>query len=108
MKACKAAGVRRIVITSSCAAVQAVADADRPADQTFDESYWSNPDRPQGMIPYLKSKTLAEKAAWDFQTALPDDQKFEVVTICPSAILGPPLRKEDFTSSMFVKALMGG
>ena len=66
MKACQAAGVRRCVITSSVASVMNVAATDRPADSTFDESHWSNPDRPEGLSNYPKSKVLAEKAAWDF------------------------------------------
>ena len=67
MRACKAAGVRRCVVTSSCAAVQCVAKADRPAPgEKFDESYFSDENRPEGISAYLKSKTLAEKAAWEF------------------------------------------
>ena len=66
MKACQAAGVRRCVVTSSGYAIFEQAEADRPANNIFDESYWSNPNRPEGMLPYPKSKVLAEKAAWDF------------------------------------------
>ena len=66
MKACQAAGVKRCVVTSSCAAVSYVAEADRPADGIFNESHWSDVNRPDGLHPYLKGKTLAEKAAWDF------------------------------------------
>ena len=66
MRACKTAGVRRIVITSSLASVQNPAAADKPANRTYDESFWSNPDRPEGLSNYPKSKVLAEKAAWDF------------------------------------------
>ena len=40
---------------------------------------------------YEKSKTLAEKAAWDFVDKLPEDEKIEIVTINPSFILGPVL-----------------
>ena len=108
MKACKQAGVRRCVITSSLASVMNMAQADKPADRTFNESHWSNPDRPEGMSAYPKSKVLAEKAAWDFLAALPDDEKFELVTICPGFIMGPPLRKEDFTSGGWLKRLMEG
>ena len=39
---------------------------------------------------------------------MPDDQKFELVTICPGFIMGPPLRKEDFTSGGWLKRLMTG
>jgi len=55
---------------------------------------------------YPKSKVLAEKAAWDFQAALPEDQKFEIVTICPGFVMGPPLRKEAFTSGNWMVGLM--
>ena len=106
MKACLAAGVRRCVITSSCASVQNPAQADKPANRTYDESHWSNPDRPEGLSNYPKSKVLAEKAAWDFQAALPEDQKFEIVTICPGFVMGPPLRKEAFTSGNWMVGLM--
>ena len=108
MKACKAAGVRRVVITSSCASVQNLAQADKPANRTFDESHWSNPDRPEGLSNYYKSKTLAEKAAWDFQAALPEAERFEIATICPGFVMGPPLRKENFTSGGFLKKIMEG
>ena len=108
MKACKASGVRRCVITSSLAAIQNMAAADKPADRTYNESMWSNPDREEGMGDYFKSKTLAEKAAWDFQAALPAEEKTELVTICPGFIMGPPLRKENFTSGGWMKRLMEG
>ena len=100
--------MKRCVITSSIASVSGMADADKPADRTFNESHWSNPDKPGGMSAYPKSKVLAEKAAWDFQKALPEDQKFEVVTICPGFVMGPPLRKESFTSGGWCKGLMEG
>ena len=109
MKAAQAAGVRRIVVTSSCAAIMCCAKADRPAaGSAYDETYWSNVNRPEGMGAYLKSKTLAEKAAWDFQAALPEDQRFEVATINPSFVMGPPLRTEPATSTGWMKRLMEG
>ena len=40
-------------------------DPERPADSIFDESHWTKIDT-QGVHAYLKSKTLAEKAAWEF------------------------------------------
>ena len=108
MKACKMAGVKRCVVTSSIASVSGMADADKPSDRTFDESHWSNPDKEGGMRPYPKSKVLAERAAWDFQKALPEGERFELVTICPGFIMGPPLRKEGFTSGGFLKMMMEG
>ena len=66
MKACQVHKVKRCVVTSSFAAVFSCASTDRPADGVFNESIWSNPDRPEGMNNYFKSKTLGEKTAWDF------------------------------------------
>ena len=71
MKACHLAKVKRCVVTSSCASIAYCAEADRP--EIFNESHWSNVDRPEFTHAYLKSKTLAEKAAWDFQKSLPAD-----------------------------------
>jgi len=69
MKACTQHGVKRLVITSSVAAISATAKEDKPPKgQGWTEANWSNPDRPEGMGGYTKSKTLAEKAAWDYQS----------------------------------------
>lgn len=73
MEGCKAAGVKRIVITSSLAAVQVVAPADKPKDNVWRESHWSDVNREGGMHPYLESKTLAERAAWNYLTDLPPE-----------------------------------
>jgi hypothetical protein len=45
---------------------------------------------------------MAEKAAWDFLDQLPNEEKFELVTINPSLILGPNLILGDFTSSVVI------
>ena len=66
MRACQAAGVRRCVITSSVDSIEFCSIGDRPSNNTYDESYWSNPDRPEGIHTYSKGKVLAEKLAWDF------------------------------------------
>ena len=67
MKACTTHGVKRVVITSSVAAISATAKADKPPKGSgWTEAYWSNPDRAEGMGGYTKSKTLAEKAAWEY------------------------------------------
>ena len=46
------------------------------------------------MSNYAKSKTVAEKAAWDFQASLPEAERFELATICPGFIIGPTMRTE--------------
>ena len=67
MKACHATKVKRCVLTSSCVSVVYCAEEDRPIDNIFNEKHWSNPDAaPCQSNAYLESKTLAEKAAWDF------------------------------------------
>ena len=108
MNACKQAGVKRCVITSSIASVSSVAEADKPADRVYNEGHWSNPDRPEGMSNYGKSKVLAERKAWEMQAAMSESEKFEIVTICPGFVMGPPLRKENFTSGGWLKRLMEG
>ena len=106
VRACASNGVRRCVITSSIASVMNMDPADAPA--TYNESCWSNPDRPGGISWYAKSKTLAEKAAWDFQASLPEADRMEIVTILPGFVMGPPLRKENFASGGWCKRLMTG
>ena len=108
VEACHANGVRRCVITSSILACQTFSVADRPANLTFNETHWSNPDKPEPMGLLFKSKVLAEKAAWEYQASLPESERFEIVTILPGWINGPPLRTEDFASGMFVKTLLTG
>jgi len=109
MEACKASGVKRIVLTSSIAAVSNINKEKRPSDDfTMDESYWSDVTRPGGMSAYAKSKTLSEKAAWDFVEALPEDKKLELVTICPAAVMGPPFRTESFQSGETCRKLLYG
>ena len=88
LEACKATGVRRVSITSSAASVVECDPADAP--DVFDESIWSNPDR-LGLGAYERSKTLAERAAWDFVEKLPEGQKIELTTVCPGMVLGPTL-----------------
>ena len=103
---CKAAGVKRVVITSSMAAISAVAPEDKP--EVWDETHWSNPDRPGGLMPYTKSKYLAEKAAWDYLKDLPEAERFEMVTVNPVLILGPAYQTEAFTSGNIFKRLLLG
>jgi nucleoside-diphosphate-sugar epimerase len=69
------------------------------------EDDWSEPEFCKA---YEKSKTLAEKAAWEYLHGLPQEEKFELVTINPVLILGPSLVNTDFTSGLIIKKLMDG
>ena len=84
LRAAHAAGVGRVVMTSSSAAVMVGDHGERPAD----ESDWSDLSAP-GASAYVKSKTLAERAAWDFVATTAPDMALTVIN--PVLVLGPPL-----------------
>ena len=58
--------------------------------------------------PYQKSKHMAEKAAWDYIAALPDNEKFELAVINPGFIVGPNLNSAQFSSGDVIKKFMIG
>lgn len=97
LRAAKAAGLERVVLTSSLAAVLYGVDRNK----TFSEADWSNPDDPR-IGAYEKSKTLAERAAWDFARA----NDLDLVAINPGAVLGPCLGPDMSTSGEIVRKLM--
>lgn len=107
LQACKANGVQRLVITSSIAAVRSVRPENWPADNTFNESHWSDPaeDNPSCST-YNRSKTLAEKAAWNFRDALPESEKFDIVVLNPALIMGPAKQTNDFASGTIIRGMM--
>lgn len=87
LRAAATAGVRRVVLTSSVSAI-AEGHQRQVYQRRFTEADWS--DLSGKIMPYGKSKTLAEKAAWDFCQG-PDAAGMELVTICPGYVLGPVL-----------------
>ena len=87
LKAAKAAGVKRAVMTSSMASIAYGWGDSRPA--VLDESHWSNPDNIKDNTAYTRSKTIAEKAAWDFVQG--EGAGLELATINPVAVLGPAM-----------------
>lgn len=101
--ACSTAGVERVVMTSSMAAI--LYGNDR--SQTFDESHWSNVDS-RRIGAYEKSKTLAEQAAWRFVETLQDknESAMELVVINPGIVFGPILSSDWGTSGEAIKKLM--
>lgn len=103
LRAAYAAGIRRVVLTSSSAAVTNRAPA--AGEHRFDESDWSDPTW-SGMTPYTKSKTLAERAAWDFVAN--EARDMELTTINPCLVLGRPLDEHYGTSLKVVERLLRG
>ena len=76
--------VKKVVLTSSVAAI-----FDTLEEKTdYDETDWSDPENPS-ISHYAKSKTLAEKAAWDFVKN--EDNPFELAVINPALVIGPSL-----------------
>lgn len=101
LRASRDAGVRRVVLTSSFAAV---GYSPKPsADYT--EANWTDPDLP-GLPAYPRSKTIAEKAAWDFIDREGGDTQLVVVN--PTFILGPTLTADARSSLQLVKAMLDG
>ncbi|MEZ4446204.1 MAG: aldehyde reductase [Polyangiaceae bacterium] len=96
------ASVKRVVMTSSVAAV--IYGHERNGSRTYDESDWSRLGDDVGA--YEKSKTIAERAAWDYVASLADDQRLELVTINPGLVLGPVLDEDWGTSGELVRKLM--
>ncbi len=95
LRAAKSAGVKRVILTSSVAAIYG---CDLPANKKeFDETMWTDVNHPIGRVAYTKSKTLAEKAAWDFVKN--EDPELQLTTINPGLVLGAPL-DDNFGSSI--------
>ena len=103
LRAAHAAGVPRVVLTSSSAAVTNRAPA--AGKHRFDESDWSDPTWP-GMTPYTKSKTLAERAAWEFVAEKAPGM--ELTSVNPCLVLGRPLDDHYGASLRVVERLLRG
>lgn len=101
LRAAAAADVRRVVLTSSVAAIM-FGHGEAP-DRAFTEADWSAPNR---CTPYPKSKTLAEQAAWDFTEGLPRERGLELVAINPGVVLGPMLGSSVGTSAEMIRKLL--
>jgi nucleoside-diphosphate-sugar epimerase len=102
LRASRAAGVRRVVLTSSFAAI---GYGHKPRTTPFNETDWTDPNG-AGTSAYVKSKTLAERAAWDFMAT--EGGGLELAVINPVAVFGPALGPDYSTSILLVKRLMDG
>jgi nucleoside-diphosphate-sugar epimerase len=102
LRASRDAGVKRVVLTSSFAAI----GYGHPEQQVpFTEKDWTNPEGAD-VMPYTKSKTLAERAAWEFIAR--EGAGLELAVVNPVGVFGPVLGPDFATSILLVQRMMDG
>ena len=102
LRAARDAGVKRVVVTSSFGAV---GYGHAPTTRPFDETDWSRIDF-EGAGAYMKSKTLAERAAWDFIKS--EGGSMTLAVINPTGIFGPVLHRDFAGSISLLKRMLDG
>ena len=102
LRAAKAAGVKRFVMTSS---VAAISYGRGRGVHHFTEADWTDLSQP-GLTPYIQSKTVAERAARDWVAQ--EGGSMEYCSICPSVVLGPVWSRDYSASLVIVKKLLDG
>jgi len=104
LKAAKKAGVKRIVLTSSTVSMH----GGKTGLIKINQDSWTNLNA-KNVTAYFKSKTLAEKSAWEFINNQTDENKLELVVVNPGPIYGPTLTGNLATEAMdFFKKLITG
>jgi len=101
LQAARDAGVKRVVLTSSFAAI---GYGRAPRQDAFTEADWT--DETADVTPYVKSKTIAERAAWDFVRS--DGAGLELSVINPVGIFGPLLGPDYSASIASIKSMLDG
>jgi nucleoside-diphosphate-sugar epimerase len=102
LRASRDAGVKRAVLTSSFAAI---GYGQKPQEKPFNETNWTDSNAAD-VLPYAKSKTLAERAAWDFIAK--EGGNLELSVVNPVGVFGPVLGADYSTSILFVQRMMDG
>lgn len=102
LRAARDAGVKRVVLTSSFAAI---GYGHEPQSAPFNETSWTDPNG-DDVLPYVKSKTLAERASWDFIAK--EGGGLELSVVNPVGVFGPVLGPDYSTSILLVQRLMDG
>lgn len=101
LRAAKAAGVSRVVLTSSGAAI--AYGRRGPLPERFTEADWTDPTHTPDCRPYIASKTLAERAAWDYVSG--EGKGLALTAINPVAVFGP-IRSAQVKTSVDIVARM--
>lgn len=99
ISAAVAAGVERVVMTSSTAACTLA----KPIPGAIDESIWTDPGQ-HGLAAYRRSKVLAERVAWEIVAGTAT----ELTSLLPGAIFGPALRPNQAGSVSIIRGLLEG
>ncbi|MGC1966708.1 MAG: aldehyde reductase [Candidatus Acidiferrales bacterium] len=102
LRAARDAGVQRVVVTSSFAAIGYGFEVRKAA---FTEADWADPNG-DDVLPYTKSKIFAERAAWDFIAKKGGALELSVVN--PVGVFGPVLGADYSASILLVQRLMDG
>ncbi len=106
LRAARDAGVARVVLTSSFAAIgYSPKPLNAAGAREYDESDWTAPDTP-GLPAYPLSKAVAERAAWDFIEQ--EGGGTELVVLNPTWIAGPTLTSDARSSLQAFSAMLGG
>jgi nucleoside-diphosphate-sugar epimerase len=102
LRASRDAGIKRVVLTSSFAAI---GYGQKPQTAPFNETNWTDPNS-DDVLPYVKSKTIAERAAWDFIAS--EGGSLELSVVNPVGVFGPVLGPDYSTSILIVQRMMDG
>jgi nucleoside-diphosphate-sugar epimerase len=102
LRASRDAGVKRVVLTSSFAAI---GYGHKAPGALYDETDWTDPTNKDATA-YVKSKTLAERAAWDFTAR--EGGPLELAVVNPVGVFGPVLSADYATSILLVQKLLEG
>ncbi|KAI1730598.1 3-beta hydroxysteroid dehydrogenase/isomerase family domain-containing protein [Ditylenchus destructor] len=103
LRACAASTtVKKVILTSSCAAIN---EGHEDENRVFTENDWSVVDNKK-VLPYARSKTEAERAAWEFVSNLKEGNKFVLTCLNPTFIVGPILIDTQGTSITVIRRFM--
>jgi nucleoside-diphosphate-sugar epimerase len=102
LRAARDAHVKRVVLTSSFAAI---GYGQKPQTKPYDETNWTNL-KGRGLTAYVKSKTIAERAAWDFISK--EGGMLELSVVNPVGVFGPVLGPDFSTSIQLVQRMLNG
>ncbi len=102
LRAAAGAGVRRVVMTS---AANTASPSSYAEESVSDETVWTDPADPT-LTPYRRSKTVAERSAWDWIAE--HEGSPELATVLPGAVFGPVLSSDGIGSVSIVKQMLTG